>query len=46
MKSRTFIKILAVVMVVGLIVTVGHVIYIANAYEHCSIIQFISGEIW
>lgn len=46
MKDRTFRIILFTVIILGLLATVLHVIYIADAYEHCSIIQFIAKERW
>lgn len=46
MKDRTFRIILAVTLALCVIGTLLHVIYIADAYEHCSIIRFVAEEHW
>ncbi len=44
MSDKKFIKILIAVIVVCLLITIAHAIYICYAYENSSIIQFISRE--
>lgn len=46
MKIKTFFIILAVVLVVGVGLTVIHLIYDSLAYQRSSIIYFISKELW
>ncbi len=46
MTDRTFLKIMAVVIAVCLLLTVAHLIYDIYAYQHCSIIYFIAKELW
>ncbi len=46
MTDRTFIKILAVVISVCLVLTVAHLVYDIYAYQHSSIIYFIAKELW
>ncbi len=46
MANRTFIKILIALVALGVVLTVAHLIYIINAYQHCSIIYFIAEELW
>lgn len=46
MKTKTFIWILAIVLLLGTVFTICHLLYMAEAYEHSSIIQFIAGENW
>ena len=46
MKERSFTVALLVLISLGLIVTVGHLIYDFYAYQHCSIIYFIGKELW
>lgn len=46
MTNRTFVKYLLAVVVLGLSVTIGHLIYAVHAYQHCSIIYFIAKELW
>lgn len=46
MKDSVFSKILIAVIALCLLATVAHFIYAVYAYQHCSIIQFIAGELW
>lgn len=46
MKSRVFYGLLIALAAVGIVLTVAHLLYIVNAYEHCSIIYFIAEELW
>lgn len=46
MKNRTFIIIFLTVIVTCLALTVAHIIYAADAYQHSSIIYFIGKELW
>ncbi len=46
MKVKTFFIILAVVLTVCVGLTAAHLIYDSNAYQHSSIIYFISKELW
>jgi cell division protein FtsL len=46
MKISTFNKILIAVLAVCILLTAVHVIYAIWAYQHCSIIYFIGGELW
>ncbi len=46
MKERTFRVILLAVIAICLILTVAHLIYAIDAYQHCSIIYFIAKELW
>lgn len=46
MKSKVFYGVLIAVVSVCLILTVAHLIYAVNAYQHCSIIYFIAKELW
>ena len=46
MSERTFLKILIIIAVIGVIVTVAHMIYICHAYPNSSIIQFVAREKW
>ncbi len=46
MSDKTFIKILIAVLAVGVLLTGLHMAYIVYAYEHSSIIYFISQEWW
>jgi len=46
MNERKFIKILIAVILVGLVITAAHLIYIGFAYQNSSIIQFIARELW
>ncbi len=46
MKSKTFATVLLTVMLICVALTVIHVIYAYNAYNHCSIIYFIAKELW
>lgn len=46
MKTKTFMIILFSVLGVCLALTLAHLIYAAYAYQHSSIIYFISKELW
>ncbi|MBO5448101.1 MAG: hypothetical protein J5994_02120 [Ruminococcus sp.] len=46
MSDRKFIRILIIIILIGIIVTVAHAIYIYFAYQNSSIIQFIARELW
>ena len=46
MKSRTFLFVVLSLLAAGVLATVFHLIYAYQAYQNCSIIQFIAGEMW
>ncbi len=46
MKQKTYFNILIAVVAICLILTIAHMIYAVNAYEHSSIIYFIAKELW
>lgn len=46
MKDKTFYRLLIAVTLACAALTVAHLVYAVNAYQHCSIIQFIAGELW
>ena len=46
MKTKTFKLILMAVLALCILLTAAHVIYAVWAYQHCSIIYFIGGELW
>ncbi len=46
MSDRKFIRILIIIILIGIIITVAHSIYICYAYQNSSIIQFIARELW
>ena len=46
MKVKTFYIILAALLIICAGLTVAHLIYDSNAYQHSSIIYFISKELW
>lgn len=46
MKDRTFITVMLIVVIICLMLTVAHMIYAIYAYQHSSIIYFISKELW
>lgn len=46
MSDRTFIRLLVVIAVTGVLVTLAHAVYICFAYQNSSIIQFIARELW
>ncbi len=46
MKEKTFRQILYVILAACVILTLAHLIYIIYAYQHSSIIYFISRELW
>lgn len=46
MSDKKFMIFIFCLLAVMAILTVAHVIYIGWAYKHCSIIYFISKELW
>lgn len=46
MDDSKFIKILIMIVVLGIIATIAHAVYICYAYYNSSIIQFIARELW
>lgn len=46
MKDETFKKVLAFIVAAGLFITIAHTVYAIYAYEHSSIIHFVSKEWW
>ena len=46
MKQKTYYNILITIVAICLILTVAHLIYAIDAYQHCSIIYFIAKELW
>lgn len=46
MKAVNFRRVLYAVLAVCIILTIAHLIYIIFAYQHSSIIHFISKELW
>ena len=46
MKEKVFYKVLIAVVALCAIATVAHICYAVDAYQHCSIIQFIAKELW
>ena len=46
MKGRKYIKALIITVLIGLVITAVHLIYIYFAYQNSSIIQFIARELW
>ena len=46
MKNKVFISILLSVVIVCAVLTAAHALYALYLYRHCSIIYFISKELW
>lgn len=46
MKDKTFITVMLIVVFICVMLTVAHLIYGVYAYQHSSIIYFISKELW
>ena len=46
MKQRTFGILLGTVIGLCALLTVAHAAYAVYAYQHCSIIYYIAGELW
>ena len=46
MSRKVFVRVILAVVIVCAVLTVAHAIYVMYAYEHSSIIYFISKEIW
>ena len=46
MKEHLFYKILIAVTSICALLTAAHLAWAVYAYQHCSIITFIAGELW
>ncbi|MBR4733490.1 MAG: hypothetical protein IK081_12050 [Lachnospiraceae bacterium] len=46
MSDRAFIRLMIIVILLGMLATIAHCIYICFAYQNSSIIQFIARELW
>lgn len=46
MSERVFLRLLLATVVLGVVLTAAHFAYAVYAYQHCSIICFIAGEMW
>ena len=46
MNDKTFKWLLTAVILLGLLLTLAHLVYAIYAYQHCSIIYFIGKELW
>ena len=46
MSEKTFMRLLAAIVIVGAAITLAHLAYAVYAYNHCSIIYFIAKELW
>lgn len=46
MKDRTFWIVMVSVLGLCLCLTIAHLIWAIVAYQNCSIITFIAGELW
>ena len=46
MRTKTYLRILTVVLLVCVLVSAAHFIYAATAYHHASILYFIAKELW
>lgn len=46
MKDSVFYRLLAAVLLLCIIATLAHFAFAVYAYQHCSIIEFIAGELW
>lgn len=46
MRERTFAMVLWGVVILGGALTLAHLAYAVDAYQHCSIVRFIAGELW
>ncbi len=46
MSNRIFRAVMAALLGLGLALTVWHVLYAIDAYQHSSIITFIAKELW
>ncbi|MBO7473594.1 MAG: hypothetical protein J6U00_06270 [Ruminococcus sp.] len=46
MSDRRFIRMLIAVVLIGLLLTAAHLIFIYRAYQNSSVIQFIARELW
>ena len=46
MSNKIFYRLLIAVLAVCMIATIAHLIYAVDAYQHCSIIEFIARELW
>jgi len=45
-RNKTFTILLLVVVGVCVLLTLAHLAYAVDAYQHCSIIEFIAKELW
>lgn len=46
MRDSVFYRLLAAVVCLCIMATLAHFVYVIYAYQHCSIIEFIAGELW
>ena len=46
MSDKIFYRFLIAVLALCLVLTIAHLAYAICAYQHCSIIYFIGGELW
>ena len=46
MSNKAFFKLLLLIVISGSILTTVHLFYAAYAYEHSSVIHFVSKEYW
>jgi len=46
MSTRVFWIVFAAVVAIGLALTVWHIVYAIDAYQHSSIITYIAKELW
>ena len=46
MNDKSFFKLLLLIVIAGSILTMAHLFYAAYAYEHSSVIYFVSKEYW
>lgn len=46
MKDKTFIILLTAILIIGSLLTIGHMAYAAYAYKQSSVIYFVSKEYW
>ncbi len=46
MNEKTYFRLLLSLIAIGLVGTVAHFLWAADAYQSCSIIEFIARELW
>ena len=46
MSEQKFMRILIITVLLGVLITITHAVYIYFAYPNSSIIQFIAREVW